>query len=326
MFDFNAHVDCAVDFDELPKQVGENTILRRSGVSSSSFLSTINDPDSVVTPIDSTIRFPEILTDLHAKYREDIALFRDMIATSESSGELLERIRRREVPSQTRMSLLKMFRRCVAPVLDTEKTKKITVVSTESLVSNYGATFKPIAKLKAQFEDPGDETLSALAALIGEYDTRGQQGYQLTESFFDWFDTAFKGQMKIDGPRRAGRDIELSAIFPDFKGNYPCDFIVTSPSTDVVCVGFARYDSTRGGAQSDDRTGGNAFKVAKAQEFYRDTGKKFRLLFVSDGPGLTHRDTWEEACQLDDAWDGNVRVTTLKLAPQRVTQDWLLSG
>ncbi|MEO0344109.1 MAG: hypothetical protein AAF198_11800 [Pseudomonadota bacterium] len=295
-------------------------------MSRTSHLTTIDDPDSVITPIDSAIRFPEILSDLHDKYHDDIALFREMIATSDSSGELLARIRSRDIQSQTRMSLLKMFRRCVAPVLDTEKTKKITVVSTDSLVANYGATFKPISKLKSQFEDPGDETLSALAALIGEYDTRGQQGYQLTETFFDWFDAAFDGQMKIDGPRRAGRDIELSAIFPDFEGNYPCDFIISSASGDVVCVGFARYDSTRGGAQSDDRTGGNAYKVAKAQEFYRNSGRKFRLLFVSDGPGLTHRDTWAEACQLDDAWDGNVRVATLKLAPERVTQCWLLSG
>jgi hypothetical protein len=294
-------------------------------MSSDRFLITIDDPDSVVTPIDSTIRFPEILTDLLDKYRADISLFQELIAASESSGELLARIRTREIQAQTRMSLLKMFRRCVAPVLDTEKTKKITVVSTESLVENYGTTFKPIGKLKSQFAELGDETLAALAALIGEYDTRGQQGYQLTENFFDWFDETFNGQFKIDGPRRAGRDIELSAIFPEFQGNYPCDFIITSTTTDVVCVGFARYDSTRGGAQSDDRTGGNSFKVAKAQEFHRDTGRKFRLLFVSDGPGLTHRDTWDEACQLDGAWGGNVRVTTLKLAPQRVTQDWLSS-
>ncbi len=30
-----------------------------------------------------------------------------------------------------------------------------------------------------------EDELAALAALIGEYDTRGQQGYQLTETFFD---------------------------------------------------------------------------------------------------------------------------------------------
>lgn len=295
-------------------------------MSSSNYLNTIADPNTVITPIDSTIRFPEILTDLLEKYRDDIALFQQLIMESQSSGELLARIRDKGVPAQTRMSLLKMFRRCVAPVLDTETTKKITKISTDSLVENYGATFKPISKLQAQFANLGDETLSALAALIGEYDTRGQQGYQLTENFFDWFEENYKGRFRIDGPRRAGRDIELNTIFPEFEGNYPCDFTITDVDGKVVCVGFARYDSTRGGAQSDDRTGGNAYKVAKAQEFYGKTGTKFRLLFVSDGPGLAHRDTWEEACNLDGAWDGNVRVTTLKLSSHRVTQDWLQSA
>ncbi|MBM7406898.1 hypothetical protein EDF69_002464 [Sphingomonas sp. JUb134] len=33
--------------------------------------------------------------------------------------------------------------------------------------------------------------------------------------------------------------------------------------------------------------------------------------------------TWEEACNIDGEWDGNVRVTTLKLAKVRVTREWL---
>jgi hypothetical protein len=292
-------------------------------LSSNQFLSSIADPNTVITPIDSTIRFPEILDELLEKYRPDIDLFQSLVMASGSSGELLDKIRQRSVASQTRMSLLKMFRRCVAPVLDTETTKKITVISTESLVGNYGSTFKPIAKLKSQFAELSDGTRAALAALIGEYDTRGQQGYQLTETFFDWFEEQFKGKLQIEGPRRAGPDVELSAIFSDFSGNYPCDFVVRDEQHNVLCVGFARYDSTRGGAQSDDRTGGNSFKVAKAQEFYRDTGTSFRLLFISEGPGLAHRDTWAEACDLDGAWQGNVRVSTLKLATRRVTEDWL---
>lgn len=91
------------------------------------------------------------------------------------------------------MSLLKMFRRCVSPVLDTETTKKITKVATRMLVDAYGGTFKPIAKLKDQFANLSTDQQSALAALIGEYDTRGQLGYQLTETFFDWFEVTFVG-------------------------------------------------------------------------------------------------------------------------------------
>lgn len=114
------------------------------------YLCNINDPNSVVTPIDAAIRFPEVLDTCLKKYATDIALFRELIASSDSGAELLDRIRSPKTPYDTRMSLLKMFRRCVSPVLDTETTKKITKVATKTLVDAYGSTFKPIAKLKHQ--------------------------------------------------------------------------------------------------------------------------------------------------------------------------------
>lgn len=174
------------------------------------YLAGIENPNSIITPILSAVRFPEVLADCHAKYADDIALFQKLIAGSESSAHLLDQIRSSSIPGPTRMSLLKMFRRCVSPVLDTEMTKKISKVSTADLVGAYGATFKPIEKLKEQFAHLPSEHLATLAALIGEYDTRGQSGYELTELFFDWFDEAFKGVLTIEGPRRAGRDVELS--------------------------------------------------------------------------------------------------------------------
>lgn len=61
------------------------------------------------------------------------------------------------------------------------------------------------------------------------------------------------------------------------------------------------------------------------REFCKPPTKPLRILFVADGPGLTHGDTWSEAVKLDGSWDDNVRVTTLKLADQRVTLDWLRS-
>lgn len=289
-----------------------------------SFLSKIDDPNTVITPIDTAIRFPEILEVLLAKYRDDIDLFTALVAKSASSAELLDRIRQKGIPADSRMSLLKIFRRAVAPVLDTETTKKLKV-TTASLVENYGSSFKPIEVLKEQFADMDNETKGALSALIGEYDTRGQLGYILTDNFFTWFEQTFKGVMSIKGPRGAGRDVELSTIFKDFEGQYPCDFVITADEDDrVLAVGFARYDSTRGGAQSDDRTGGNSYKVTKAREYCEKTGTKLRLVFLSDGPGLGHKDTWQEACTLDGQWNGNVRVATMKLAESRITADWLL--
>lgn len=293
-------------------------------MSDNNFLRTICDLSKIITPIDSTIRFPEVLDLLIEKYDNAIDVFIQLIEESESSAEVLQKIRTKDRNADERMALLKMYRRCVSPVLDTETTKKIKKISTDTLVEAYGETFKPISKLKAQFSDFPKEYKYALAALVGEYDTRGQLGYQLTGAFFDWFEDHFAGSYTIEGPRGAGRDIELSEIYPDFKGSYPCDFVIRRVTdNEVLAVGFARYDSTRGGAQSDDRTGGNANKVEKAKAFDKVTPTHLKLIFLSDGPGLMHGDTWEEACVLDGQWNGRVRVITLKLAAKRITPDWL---
>ncbi len=295
-------------------------------MSNHKFLRTISDVSKIITPIDSTIRFPEVLDLLIEKYDNAIEVFCHLIRNSSSSAEVLEKIRRADRDADERMALLKMYRRCVSPVLDTETTKKIRKVSTETLVETYGETFKPIEKLKKQFGNLPMEYKYALAALVGEYDTRGQLGYQLTGAFFDWFESHFNGRFIIEGPRGAGRDIELSELYPDFKGSYPCDFVVRrSTDQEVLAVGFARYDSTRGGAQSDDRTGSNANKVEKAKAFDELTPTRLKLIFLSDGPGLMHSDTWEEACVLDGQWNGRVRVVTLKIAAKRITPEWLES-
>lgn len=287
----------------------------------------LGEVQKIVTPIDASIKFPEILDILLEKYQDDIRLFQSLVLHSTSSAELLGYIRSASYNAKQRMSLLKMFRRCVSPVCDTEATKKITTISTCALVEAYGNTFKPIYELQSQFANISPATMSALAVLIGEYDTRGQSGYALTELFFNWFAATHGHEMTIEGPRGAGRDIELSTIFPDFVGQYPLDFVIRLRATgEVLAVGFARYDATRGGAQSDDRTGGNSNKVMKAKEYNQVTGDLIKLVFLSDGPGLMHKDTWFEACNLDSSWGDNVRVTTLKTANARVTREWLLDA
>ena len=85
-------------------------------------------------------------------------------------------------------------------------------------------------------------------------------------------------------------------------------------NNEIVAVGFSRYDSTRGGAQSDDRTGGNSLKVQKLKSYKICSGKIIKIIFLSDGPGLIHNDTWKETCMLADSWEDNVRVTTLKIS------------
>lgn len=292
---------------------------------SQKYFSSIEDPYSVITPIQSGTTFPESLKEKVDKYTPYINDFCQIVRESSSSQEVLERIRDRSIKmnKEKRMALLKIFRRCVSPVCDTEATKKINKIPTSVFIDNYGHTFKPIAKLKKQFISLTTEQLSALCVLLGEYDKRGEQGYVLTDLFFTWIEETFQN-FSIEGPRGAGQDVQLSNVFPDFIGNYPCDFIIKQKTTNnVLAVGFARYDSTRGGAQSDDRTGGNSDKVAKAMQFSEASGRNFKLIFLADGPGLTHKDTWFEACELDGSWNGKVRVTTLITAPERITEEWL---
>lgn len=293
-------------------------------MSSGSFLRTIADPRSIITPIESGLRFPEVVPVMREKYEGAIRQFASLVAVSSSSGDLLSRIRTRGFSADRRMALLKIFRRCVSGVCDTEATKKIDAIPTDTFVSNYGATFKPISKLREQFADLSDVFVSALSVSVGEHDNRGQQGYVLASQFFSWFEDRFRTRLTIEGPRGAGPDVELSAVMAGFRESCPCDFVVRERlDRSVVAVGFSRYDSTRGGAQSDDRTGGNAGKVYIIREHCKRLRKAVRVLFLADGPGLAHKDTWAEAVKLDGMWDGNVRVTTLKLAGKRVTLKWL---
>jgi hypothetical protein len=282
-----------------------------------------NDRHRVITPIDLATRFPEVLDISISRYNAEIDLFRQLANNSSSSHELLKYIRESGFNAKQRMTLLKIFRRCVCPIVDTEMAKKLKV-ATATLVLNYGEYFKDITIVQNQFNNFSPAHKAALAALVGEYDTRGQSGYILTGWFFDWFNQTFSGQFSISGPRGAGRDIELRTLYDTYEGDFPCDFVITDNNNDVCAIGFARYDATRGGAQSDDRTGGNADKVSKASQFCATYGHRFRIIFLSDGPGLAHNDTWTEACRLDNSWEGAVRVTTLKTAPYRITADWLL--
>lgn len=295
-------------------------------ISNNSFLSTIRDPHTIITTISGGVTFPELCDIRLKKYKIYIEEFRRIILSAETSNQVLEIIRdpHLKMDKDKRMSLLKMFRRCVSLVCDTEATKKIRKTPTSVFTENYGHTFKNIKKLKKQFKDISDDKISSLSALLGEYDDRGFQGYALTNMFFNWFENNFDGYT-IMGPRGAGRDIQLSSVFKQFEGDYPCDFIIKKENQ-VLAVGFARYDSTRGGAQSDDRTGGNSDKVNKARAFTKKFGISFKLIFLADGPGLSHNDTWNEACELDGSWSGNVRVTTLLTAPKRITESWLTSN
>ena len=283
-----------------------------------------NNPYDIITVIPNGANFAQDSRIALNKYEQDIQDFISLVNQSNSSADLLGRIRISSIDKDTRMSYLKLFRRCVCSSLDTELSKKITKVSTQDLVDNFGDHFSDISDLKHFFNHTFNQShLLSLACLLAEYDNRGSSGYKLTDLVFSEIERLYPN-VEILGPRGAGKDIELNTVYSSFQGGkFPCDFVIKDTATQkVLAVGFCRYDSTRGGAQSDDRTGGNSQKVSKIRDHYASTGEIIKILFVSDGPGLAHGDTWEETLSLDASWDDNVRVTTLKTL-EEVTLNWL---
>lgn len=286
-------------------------------------LSKVTDPLSVITAIDNKVKFPESTCAITIDYYINMVnFFRSLVFNVNSNYELLNMIRINS-NSKDRITLLKIFRRVVSPILDTESSKKINTISTQSLINAYGESFKDFNLLRDQMKSITECEIKILANLLAEYDGRGASGYELTRLFFNWFVTKFPF-LKINGPIGAGKDIEFRDVFNDFHEKLPCDFVIYDQNLNPIAVGFARYDSTRGGSQSDDRTSGNTLKVEKISGFCDQNGIDLKIIFLSDGPGLSHRDTWYETVQLDHRWGGRVRVTTLKTLDYVVTREWLL--
>ena len=117
-------------------------------MSESNFLRTVSDISKIITPIDSTIRFPEVLDILMDKYDDAIDVFRQLIIESDSSADVLRKIRSPARVPDERMALLKMYRRCVAPVLDTETTKKIKKIDSQTLIEAYGGVYRSFCNLR----------------------------------------------------------------------------------------------------------------------------------------------------------------------------------
>ena len=86
------------------------------------------------------------------------------------------------------------------------------------------------------------------ALVLWEYKDRGKKGYDLTERLFSLLCGHLPG-LKIVGPERAGRDVFMREVFPDYpKPDRPVDFVIYE-GDNVLAVGLARYDSDRGGAK-----------------------------------------------------------------------------
>lgn len=264
--------------------------------------------------------YPDILEDACRLYSPVLETFSCILHRSESSSALLVNIS--ETPNQwMRTQLCRVFRKYVSPETPVEMLKKKTQAN--KICEEFGDGFRPIHTVQEQFDSRPfpDE---ALCAILWEYKDRGKKGYDLTEKFFDMIQGSFQ-DLCIWGPKRSGADVQAMEIWEDYPNNSrPLDFVISSHDKKTIyAVGLARYDSDRGGAQEDDRTGGYKNCSDEILQYVHSHGLKTKVIFLNDGPGLLLGSMWEDYSRIEERHPNEVKVITLRMIEERLTESWL---
>lgn len=266
--------------------------------------------------------YPDILPQACELYKPVLVLFGQSIQSSESSAALFRQICAVS-EGWMRIQLARVFRKDVSPNTPVEMLKK--KASCERIIEYFGKEFRPINEVQQAYSTRPipDE---ALCAVLWEYKDRGKKGYDLTAKLFKTLRDQFP-TLTVQGPEGAGKDILLSDIFTNYPNlSRPVDFVIyDEDKTSILAIGLARYDSDRGGAQEDDRTGGY-FNCAQEFFMYMKLNKlRMKLIFLNDGPGLLLGSMWDDYARLERSQKGKIAVLTLRMIPERLTLDWLRS-
>ncbi|WP_220594263.1 bstEII [Oscillochloris sp. ZM17-4] len=267
--------------------------------------------------------YPDILIDACLLYAPVLEIFGRLVRTSESSERLFMQIADiRE--GWMRIQLSRVFKRYVSPGTPVEMLKKKSQAA--QICASYRDEFRPIHEVQAAFSSRPipDEPL---CALLWEYKDRGKKGYDLTERFFTLFRSRFP-DLPLIGPERAGRDVLLGKVFSEYPNpKRPVDFIIYDErKATILAVGLARYDSDRGGAQEDDRTGGYRDCAREILTYAQQHDLPTKVIFLNDGPGLLLGSMWNDYAAIEEAWGGKVLITTLRMVPERISASWLYIG
>lgn len=265
--------------------------------------------------------YPDYLEEARVLYEKILSRFTELVEQSKSSIDLLEKITKE--PKEVRIQLLRVFRKCVSPNTSVEMLKKKK--SIPQVIEDFGSEFRPIRELRDRLKSRPQPD-EALMAILYEYKDRGQKGYELTGRFFNWFEETFGDEYVAQGPTGAGADIQLKKVLDDFEHKIPADILIRRKKDNTpLVVGFARYDSDRGGSQEDDRTGGNRDKVTEIRKYALEKNVPLKILFLNDGPGLLLGSMWADYVDLETYGEGDVMVCTLKMLKKRLTKEWLES-
>lgn len=264
--------------------------------------------------------YPDILHDACELYKPVLVLFGQILRESESSKTFFLNIAARK-EQWMRIQLSRVFRKYVSPETPVEMLKKKT--QAQLIVERFGNGFRPIHEVQAAYNSRPipDE---AICAILWEYKDRGKKGYDLTEKIFRLIKENHP-ELTILGPERAGRDILMKEIFSDYPNqDRPIDFVIKE-SDQILAIGLARYDSDRGGAQEDDRTGGYSNAANEFAAYARQYGLNTKIIFINDGPGLLLGSMWNDYTKLEESWKGRIMVATLRMVTDRITEEWLKS-
>lgn len=266
--------------------------------------------------------YPDILEEACQLYEPVLVMFGQLLRTSESSVRLFIQIS--EVPSTwMRVQLLRVFRKYVSPEIPVEmlrRKKKAT-----DICNQFGVRFRSVQEVQAAYmtRPIPDE---AMSALLWEYKSRGKKGYDLTERFFSLFRLHFP-YLAIKGPERAGKDIMMGNVFANYPNpKRPVDFVIYDVNeNELLAIGLARYDSDRGGAQENDRTGGYRSCADEILSYTQNHNLRTKVIFLNDGPGLLLGSMWDDYANIEKSWPDQIMVLTLRMVPDRIKVEWLRS-
>jgi hypothetical protein len=264
--------------------------------------------------------YPDVLPLACELYKPVLVTFGQLLKSAHSSTDLFLAIAGTS-PQWMRIQLSRVFRKYVSPDTPVEMLKKKSAA--KEICDRFGKGFRAVNEVQSHFSSRPmpDE---ALCAVLWEYKDRGQKGYDLTERLFTIIREQFPA-LTIIGPERAGKDVIMGELFEDYpKPDRPVDFVLMHKDKPVA-VGLARYDSDRGGAQEDDRTGQYRDCANEVIQYSKTRGKNLKVIFLNDGPGLLLGSMWRDYAYIENSWPGLVKVVTLRMVPERISMAWLLS-
>ena len=264
--------------------------------------------------------YPDVLPLACELYKPVLVTFGQLLRSSHSSSDLYMAITDTQ-PQWMRIQLCRVFRKYVSPDTPVEMLKRKS--EAKKICDRFGDRFRAVTDVQKHFQarPMPDE---ALCAILWEYKERGKKGYDLTERLFKIVRERFPS-LEIVGPERAGKDVLLGDLFDDYpKPDRPVDFVLSHDGKPIA-VGLARYDSDRGGAQEDDRTGQYRECANEVLHYAEKSGIPLKVIFLNDGPGLLLGSMWRDYASIEESHPGSIRIVTLRMIAERITMEWLLS-